>query len=85
MNLLFDQLIVELEKVSYDKIKFSFWDYEEPEINSWEREERDAGKVPNAEEQIDEPSKEELHKTIFEKFNERQYFTTIANLLKRYF
>jgi len=41
--------------------------------------------VPNAEEQIDEPSKEELHKIIFEKFNERQYFTTIANLLKRYF
>ena len=99
MNLLFDQTLIEIEKITYDQIKYHYWDYDEPEINSWEVKPEGAAATataaanPDQENDADPKAKkikidetpDELRRIIFEMFNANQYFKTIQNLMVRYF
>lgn len=94
MNLLFDQTLIEIEKITYDQIKFHYWDYDEPEINSWEVKPEGAAATaayPDPDNPADPQSQkidetpDELRRMIFEMFNAAQYFQTIQNLMVRYF
>ena len=100
MNLLFENFFGQLEALSYEQIKFEYWDMDREVQNESEREnqekldEEDAAQPVKEvkESEGEEEKKEETfvkraepHSVFFEKFFEQQYFVIITAMFKRYF
>ena len=78
-NLLFEFFLKQIEDITYETIKFEYWDYNRS-VKPLDVE----GKKPdNAASKLKTPK--EPRKDVFEKFFEKQYFTLISQMLKRYF
>ena len=78
-NLLFDFLLKQIEDINYETIKFEFWDYSKT-VKSIDDQGNNPDPAANKSKTMKEPRKD-----VFEKFFEKQYFTLISQMLKRYF
>ena len=94
MNMLFENLFNRIENITYEDIKFDYWDYKEEvkELYQNDREEQKGGgtdtsriRARKREEEVAlKKKKPEPNPDVFEFYFEKQYFKAIATMLRRY-
>ena len=84
MNLLFESTFDEMNAVSYEQIKFLYWNYELPVSETTLDPDKKVENLDDEEEAVEE-NLPEPNIRIFDDFNEKQYFIQIASLFVRYF
>lgn len=80
MNLLFESAFDEMAVINYEKIKFLFWDYDQPVKPT-----TPINEDPENQGEVLDEDKTEPNYKIFDDFNEKQYFILISSLFARYF